>query len=1164
MVTSAPAMAFAGASGGTQTEAAINDERTNVSPAVDETVLDRDEPFEMVLRFESADVSDSMTEAEAVSALQAHAERTQSDALSWIERTDGVEYRNDFWLANAVLVEVEPSTVGPKRIAEATGAESVHANFEVSTLDGENASESDAEADDTADRDAEADTAGSINAAENVTYGLEMINAPDVWEEYDTKGEGAGVAVLDTGLDADHPDHEIAPENWQQFDGSGEPIETEPNDGNGHGTHVSGTVVGPEDPAGDVPAYGVAPEAELYHGKVLEDDGSGTFAQIVAGMEWAVDDTDADVVTMSLGVDGYESEMVEPSENARDAGVVLVASAGNSGQGVSGAPGNVYPNFASGAVDENGEVAGFSSGELIETDGAYPDAPEYWPDEYVVPNAAAPGVDVLSSVPGGGYDGTFSGTSMSAPHKAGTFALLVSASDGEADRELLYEAVETTAWQPDGVEEEPNTEYGHGIIDAAAAADLVALDSGVEGTVTDADGTPIGGAVVELDDRSTETDESGAYSHVAAPGEYTVTADAFGYESVSADVTVEENETTEQDFELGDALDVELASGQPDGVEGGQTIEATVTAANAESITVDLAGDYDEADATLFVDGEEATFGEEVDLGGPVSGDLTVAVETTEDTEGELSLEHTIAGLNDEITVTTGPTTVFEDFVPVAVVDDAGAHGSDVADVLDATLSPMYNPEVTTSEEAMDGYDVVVVQNIDPAAAEAFAEATGDRDTGVVYLDQWGVDSNGIPEHSEATGEPDATYQDDLAAPPIGYELTADHEIFEGIGEAGETVELHDALFGDHTWFEGTEYDVLAETTTGDGVTAGSGFAVDDRSATVFASSLGYTTFVGSDDYTDEADAILANAVEYVVPEPAPNFQLEVLGTNEPIIEGENLTVDVAVENDGVEPGTQTVTLGNFDGDVVDDATVDLEDGESTVVSLTWETDETDVGTGNVTVASEDDAIDYELTVHEEPDGLLTFGDGDHVGTVEGTVDVEIATTADAVAGYETQVRFDPDVLQVERVEGGDLGEPMTGIDNENGTLSLAQAQGQDANASTLAVVEFAIVDDAPEGGTELVFDEENTYLNAEDGDLDILPVDGTVETAWLGDVNADGELNTYDATLTQQFIAGEEPTDTFHAELADMNGNGQVDAGDVTMMLEEIVASHGADALEA
>ena len=459
MVASVIAMAFSGGAAGAPDSVGTAAGADNVGTAeIHDTLLEEaeDGPVTAVVRLDRADRTTVLGEDDVTAQLQSHAEQAQQPVLSFASEHDSVEVQNQLWLANAVLVETDAD--GLAGLAELPGVDRIHPNFELTVPD-------------------QPDTGEVEPDQDELTYGLEMINAPDVWDEFDTQGEGASVAVLDTGVDDSHPDlPELTDDQWAEWDDDGNPVDTDPNDGDGHGTHVSGTVVGSDDPDGDVPGFGVAPEATLYHGKVLSDTGGGTFTQVIAGMEWAVDDTDADIVSMSLGAPGFVDDMVEPSENARDAGVVLVASAGNSGAGSTGSPGNVFSNFASGAVDEDGDVASFSSGELIDTDSAWGGAaPDDWPEEYVVPNAAAPGVGVLSAVPGGGYDGTFSGTSMSAPHKAGTFALMVSFAP-ESEREELIEAMETTAEKPDDWDEpddEPDIRYGHGIIDAHAAVSEV-------------------------------------------------------------------------------------------------------------------------------------------------------------------------------------------------------------------------------------------------------------------------------------------------------------------------------------------------------------------------------------------------------------------------------------------------------------------------------------------------------------------------------------------------------------------------------------------------------------------------------------------------------------------------------------------------------------------
>jgi Subtilisin-like serine proteases len=345
-------------------------------------------------------------------------------------------------------------------LAAVEGVRAIHENVEFQTTAGATAGSSVLASGDT--------------AANNYTYGLEQINAPTAWQNHNTTGEGASVAVLDTGVAGDHPDLDVA--KWQEFDGDGNPVDSQPNDGDGHGTHVSGTATGAQNPAGDVPAFGVAPDADLYGVKVLDDSGGGSFAQIIAGMEWATNES-VDIISMSLGATGFYGEMIDPVQNAQDAGTVVITSAGNSGEGSSGSPGNVYDSIAVGASNSNQGIAGFSSGEVVNTASDWgSSAPAYWPDEYTVPTIAAPGVGTLSSVPGGGYDDTFSGTSMAAPHVSGAVALALSASDANVTPQDIEQALEFTAFKPDDSPAPPgerDTRYGSGIIDANALVEYL-------------------------------------------------------------------------------------------------------------------------------------------------------------------------------------------------------------------------------------------------------------------------------------------------------------------------------------------------------------------------------------------------------------------------------------------------------------------------------------------------------------------------------------------------------------------------------------------------------------------------------------------------------------------------------------------------------------------
>lgn len=246
--------------------------------------------------------------------------------------------------------------------------------------------------------------------AAELSWGLEALGVelPRRWD-----GAGVQVAVLDTGVDAAHPDLPDDLVAVSLVDGEG------PEDGNGHGTHTAGTVCG--QPA-DGPAYGVAPAVSLLIGKVLGSSGSGREADVLAGVELAVD-RGARVVSMSLGSVAVPGESysrvfedVAADLLAEGPGVVLVAAAGNESdrsRGVVaplGRPASSPSVLAVGALDRSLAVADFSNA----ASGA--DAGQV--------DIAAPGTDVLSAWLGGERR-TLSGTSMATPHVSGVLALIL-------------------------------------------------------------------------------------------------------------------------------------------------------------------------------------------------------------------------------------------------------------------------------------------------------------------------------------------------------------------------------------------------------------------------------------------------------------------------------------------------------------------------------------------------------------------------------------------------------------------------------------------------------------------------------------------------------------------------------------------------------------------
>ena len=231
-----------------------------------------------------------------------------------------------------------------------------------------------------------------------LTWGINRVHAPAAWDV--TEGAGVKVAIIDTGIDLNHPD--LA----GKVDGGYSAItKTEKpedyQDDNGHGTHVSGTVAALRDGKGVV---GVAPKARLYAVKVLDADGSGNLSDVIDGIVWAAKNG-MQVANLSLGAPTDSAAMHNAVKFAKGMGLVLVVAAGNSGGSV-GFPG-AYPEVITvAASDANDKIASFSSrGPQVKF--------------------IAPGVDIVSDKLGGGLI-SYNGTSMATPHVTGLAALAVS------------------------------------------------------------------------------------------------------------------------------------------------------------------------------------------------------------------------------------------------------------------------------------------------------------------------------------------------------------------------------------------------------------------------------------------------------------------------------------------------------------------------------------------------------------------------------------------------------------------------------------------------------------------------------------------------------------------------------------------------------------------
>ncbi len=362
---------------------------------------------------------------------------------------------------------------------------------------------------------------------EGTPWGVARIRAPEVWQTLRISGTGAVVAVLDTGTDFLHP---AIGENYRGYLGHGlynhsaswfDAVQggLYPYDDHGHGTHVLGTAVGQ--------GTGVAPGATWIAAKVLNGAGQGYDSWIHAAFQWVLapggDPALApDVVNASWGSrDRTSTEFAEDIAALIAAGIFPVFAVGNEGPSAatSLSPANLPGVFAVGASDFDEEVPYFSSR-----------GPSPWGE--VKPYVVAPGVRVRSSVPGGVYLEA-DGTSMATPHVAGLAALLRAISPTVAVTTMARLITSTAVPVTLPV---PNNTSGWGRIDAFEAAVALFRPAIVSGTVSEVGGGPIPWADVTAVRHGAgevvarvAVDAEGRYRLALPPGDYDITASAFGY-----------------------------------------------------------------------------------------------------------------------------------------------------------------------------------------------------------------------------------------------------------------------------------------------------------------------------------------------------------------------------------------------------------------------------------------------------------------------------------------------------------------------------------------------------------------------------------------------------------------------------------------------------------
>ncbi len=195
-----------------------------------------------------------------------------------------------------------------------------------------------------------------VHPPQEMPWGIANIHAPDVWPH--SRGENVNVVVIDTGIDANHPDLKGAYQGgFNAFDPTKQPVDL-----HRHGTHVAGTVAAADN---DIGVVGVAPKVRLWSAKVLDDEGEGTNETVVAAIDWVIAKAKALggrwVINMSLGSSVASAAEEKAIAIANLEGIIVVASAGNRASDIIRYPASYPGVIAVGAAEKNGVRANFSS-----------------------------------------------------------------------------------------------------------------------------------------------------------------------------------------------------------------------------------------------------------------------------------------------------------------------------------------------------------------------------------------------------------------------------------------------------------------------------------------------------------------------------------------------------------------------------------------------------------------------------------------------------------------------------------------------------------------------------------------------------------------------------------------------------------------------------------
>ncbi len=380
---------------------------------------------------------------EKIQNYRAIANQSQSSVTAWLRSLPGdAIVEQSFWITNAIAIKAKPSVI--LELARRSDIGWISHNGEVHII-------------------AEPGHFSQISGRA-IEWNIQKVMADSCWTAGYT-GQGIILGETDTGVDYTHP---ALQGKWSGYWHDAINGQSTPYDDHNHGTHCMGTIMGGDGFGSFTEDIGVAPGATFVAAKVLNSGGSGTYVQCLEGLQFMADLKDSvDIKAVSnswAGSSGPDTFFYPVTRTYKSIGILPVFANGNSGPGAGTVqvPGNYSTTLGVGATDINDNIADFSSRGPAPNQPPFNDPSTWFRSDWnlIKPMISAPGVNIRSCVPGGGY-ANWNGTSMATPHVTGAVGIICQKNPNLSTTDL-YTILLDNVDEPPGGAPYPNNNYGWG------------------------------------------------------------------------------------------------------------------------------------------------------------------------------------------------------------------------------------------------------------------------------------------------------------------------------------------------------------------------------------------------------------------------------------------------------------------------------------------------------------------------------------------------------------------------------------------------------------------------------------------------------------------------------------------------------------------------------